>query len=1589
MIRGTQDPTIGKRLSRTTHPSLLEQDSLTYLRNGDITDYNLDRTGVFVQNLPGNKLVTGLDEYLGNIRLDNDQYLVFEAPGRISIMDQAGKRTLVDAPCFNFTGKITGRYQYFNGARRVYWIEQGGPTRFLDIDGCLPKVKTSDCEVCGDTFSEDFDCDATLLNPPFSVPCATLTEATGNLPNGVYQIALAFTDETERVTDYYIFPEVLRLHSNISQTFGINVEFSPCFEDFDDYELILITHRADRPTTAQRVGYYNTSQTRVHIDTLDEARYTPIDFEELLSSQVRYEGADHIAVINQAMILAGLKPYTPIDYQSLAMDIQSEWVTFLVPASEAHKYPNFMRGEVYAFDIAWVDEFGNESRRFHIPSDADDSQRLVDAPVDSNHWEPSSACNPEVLKIWEIEDTSTLIADAGVQPVECGPVERAYGKFSYWESRDELYPNDTRFGELACEPIRYHKFPKNNKHGEASHHHTSVECGTPLVQIMGVRFRNIQPPLDCNGDPVNVQGFKIYVANREGQETILSKGLLYNVREETLGSGETSMFQNYPFNDLRPDVFLFKDLKRQGNIFDPDDALTEYYQDRFTYLSPELQFVKGAQGSEFEVYSEEYGSIAGEYHETEDMPRYQELSPLGRLAATVAGALEAREVLHGKPCTTTTIEKVCKKLVDRKTEVKDFPVNQMTGTSGTITLNEIHAAPSGAGSVTGTHSPNLNHNNTIQQRDYEWTTLGDEDCSSTYSLTSLTVLDFSSILGSEFDFFEDSCRLEVETNADPGVTLTIELNGTAYQIGLDDNGNGTIELNADCRPLSPLGPEWNAGNVDHFFTPECECTGDTETISTQRSEVCEPKIKWLDEQDWFKRFPAMMHYFSEGRKAVQDFLESIIAPTNYAIQYTAVSHQSQAAYVPATIRRRIDFQQFLIGQKVFVNDQRFNNWQGSYQDYLELHTSIADPTNSDYSRILMSENNCQPTFACQDFPEGRGQAVNYYGALKRRLVNQYGSLDDYSVRQISCVESGDEITLFGGDTFVTEHTSIRKMPLFSQLPLKLPDNTEFELSSRGNVAFPAFWMDFNSESVVEDIVEDLPVVGNFFYDYNLDAVVKAGECWTSLDFLQYTGVLGGAGYLVQWLAEVATGNFTNPFKLQGRYYTHVTGIVRYYAESKFIGDFREYNELTESHTYRTRQPSELAKAERYGLPELFQYNLQYLHLGTTRQTLSGVNLECCDPTASHRMIFSLNQDQSSSVDRWKRFLPNNFTNLPTQDGKLTVVQEADDNNLFIGFEDAVYLTSQSEGLLTDDLRTVYLGTGDAFSQRLRKLSDDTTGYGGIIDPEALSINRYGIFWYDRKRKRFLCFQSALKDFTNDMQSFFNRHGDKETRMVYDNRSDNLWISLGDVGLLFKPRMQDFVSLLDFSADEYLQLSDNFYARKGDQIWLHNQDNYQNIYGEDRIFEVGLTLKNQMQQLTSASFQVYAEFFKPIFNGNVYDTSMFFEEVALFNQLYSSGIRKTFVNENSVGLNLRQLRTEEVAVGKVHDFSYSINGLGLRSTVQPVYRDQDGVNYELGPANRTEGHPRGRYFELRLRKLLGGHKVLMQLGAGLNEIQQTP
>jgi len=357
-----------------------------------------------------------------------------------------------------------------------------------------------------------------------------------------------------------------------------------------------------------------------------------------------------------------------------------------------------------------------------------------------------------------------------------GGVITHVGTMAYWQST-EKYPNDpVRWNaninderyDLCNTPIRHHKFP--DEQHPISHFNTDgIDSSGAQVQeqflsrstlnnqyinVLGVKFNNIHlprlltetvGPCDKEGeeDPQLVPGiigYEILVGSRDGNKSIIAKGLARNMRGHRLPpdsagneSGENfgnmrGVHANYPFNDLRCDPYLHDpgtaipprwpygkngNQNSHGGIgqlipnnpLDPQQRWA--YRDMFTFHSPDTSFNRPFLSPfELKSYGVTAGSSIGRFKESEKHPKQKLLRDIAAIISIIFGAGYAvaktrgsKEVKYDYPQPYNAVPGVASTAAPTNAAALGIQQGGAAITESVHTMGTIAGAPSLAGQV--------------------------------------------------------------------------------------------------------------------------------------------------------------------------------------------------------------------------------------------------------------------------------------------------------------------------------------------------------------------------------------------------------------------------------------------------------------------------------------------------------------------------------------------------------------------------------------------------------------------------------------------------------------------------------------------------------------------------------------------------------------------------------------------------------------------------------------------------------------------------------------------------------------------------
>jgi hypothetical protein len=615
-----------------------------------------------IGNEPSNRLCASAPyTIIGFANISQTRWVIFstnDTDSEIGIFDESDcTYTLtVNDPCLGFkrthliTAVVKGNYDCTDSA---YFADNLNPDRVLNLNRVPYKVigdANPDPDCYEPEYSTDLDCDALRLHPLVDQPCVSVikSQGAGQLNNGSYMAVVAYSENGVRLTDYSIpsVPQPLWDHTGIGGSLEVTVD--KLDQNFEEYELVIIA-TVNQQTIAKKIGYYSIRQKTVTVDLFQQSLIT-VDIAQIPLRSIVYEKSEKLFDVNGYLIRSGVTTQPYFNYQELANKIKSQWVAVEYPVDYYWGSGNktgYMRDEIYSFFIRWVYKTGARSASFHIPGR---TANLLDVqPVAT-----SDVLYPNETQVWQVYDTATKFISTGTLPDGGVIIEK--GDMAYWEST-ERYPDDREsvWGELCGKPIRHHKMPSN----ETTHIHNQ---GGDKIVLLGVEFSNIEHPVDENGQPVvDVVGYEILRGSREGNRSIVAKGMFNNMLEYNLPGNTTKkgLIQNYPYNDLRPDNFLTDDFTvldsgsgSPGNI-EETSKLDKYKNNIFSFHSVETSFVKPYLGTNhIKIYTEERGVVNGKFEFPHKHPKHIIITNGAFISAGLVGIGIAAVASIGKTTVT-------------------------------------------------------------------------------------------------------------------------------------------------------------------------------------------------------------------------------------------------------------------------------------------------------------------------------------------------------------------------------------------------------------------------------------------------------------------------------------------------------------------------------------------------------------------------------------------------------------------------------------------------------------------------------------------------------------------------------------------------------------------------------------------------------------------------------------------------------------------------------------------------------------------------------------------------------------------------
>lgn len=1432
----TQSNTFTKGMLKDYDDVFFPESSWSHARNAvnNSSDGSLGVLG----NEPSNTLCapagaqsTAPYQINGAIHVYDDKWVITSGEGGNSevglfLANTCQYYTIVNDPCLSFSSYyvVTGESkQNFDCSYQIYFVDGKNPDRTLNIGDIrnapfsqpwpgIPyftsDVDSGPCEDCQPIYPLQLDCEKIRIAKIVKTPCIELGQSLsgGTLLNGSYFAFVAYTLNGERVTDYYPPSNVQSLfsHDNISGGLLLNVDDIET-DLYDQFELVIVKF-VNAQTVAKRIGLYSTNSRTVEIpeipDTLQD-----IPLPALVVRNAITETSDGIFAVNEYLIRTSPRSRFDFNYQPLANQISAKWVATEYPSDYYFKGGNqtgYMRDEIYAFFIRWVYNTGDVSSSYHIPGRP--ALQALDLAAPNSVYDKVS----NETQRWEVYNTAFVTDPTLNLPQPDGGVIIAKGRMGYWEST-EIYPdtkpdiwnaNATSFPypntnlttdyNLCGKNIRHHRMPSDlimfNQAGStlasvdalsSNHIRSAIGSQQPAaIRVLGVEFENIFPPLDNYGNVIpGVVGYEILRSSRQGNKTVIAKGIINNSRCYTDIDGDEVLYQNYPYNPLIPDPSLStKDVPGGPEDSGEDYPLpTCYKRNIFTFHSPDLQVISPYLASqELVLYGERghRGNVTGNFSDVPEHPKHKLITDLAYITAVIIGMAEAMVKARG-----------------RKTRSQEGPKElwlgqyvkgkEIGGGNGNFTDTVTWVGPAGNATLTGNFNANSGG-------DFE---------------------------GSTPDPYWDGSGASIPAKAK--FEDDLYYTSSAAPSDVDD---GVNDSNSIIAPANVWGSIIGVGqnhDISGFYT-----------AMTGNSKYTNSKVKIGFSENLDQEIPdtqmlpgsiqigyGVISFMSLWGTGIANFLDLVKAMTKYRqYAYRYVSHGDLTSNRTGNVqignyRRKISRSYYL--DNLLQNFPASNLSQISYRvnnlyrgravmfeidrnnnntAYDILNPALADDSlttigvqfDIDGSNSTAAElTSTEYAFLDKVREPFNTTATSYYAGFKINRPNLYGQLD--SVLQVttkcrtlvkpikddfdSCsnttfytltnADKGipvESTIVYGGDVYIGRYTEKNTFFYFRDWLYGQPDGTQFDYGLHYMISYPRYWANLTE-------YDSMGALGSMFGDLLTPGPVSSNTWdipsnYHHLDRRNYTtqGSLGGnATFGVNFRFGVKNAFF----------YIFQSGVRDFFVETELNISYRDWGNTDDQRFYDPYRYTDLDAMFEPSIIKagnFFKYDFSLGVSKTYKNLISWGNVqpisynpyvaENCFTYYPNRLIYSLPQSLEAIRDYWLSFLSFNYKDFKS---KVISVKAFDQSGVAIFTElDSPVMTRTVENLELDLGTKINIGDGSLFSQPLQSFSnaDAAYQYASVQDPLSVVSTPLGVFYIAQSQAKIFAIGESLEELSN-------------------------------------------------------------------------------------------------------------------------------------------------------------------------------------------------------------------------------------------------
>jgi hypothetical protein len=1275
---------------------------------------------------------------------------------------------------FNTKHLITGASkENFDCTWSTYFSDGINPDRFIKFDVDTRQIVPDQFVICRnidnsgcitDTPTCKLNIDAIRIASLVSSPCVTVSASlnSGSLLNGSYFVVIAYTINQQRVTDYFPPSNVQGLFDHLNVAGSIDIQFSNLDTNrFDEFELVVV-RTFNQQTSAKKLGIYSTQTTSLTVDNINEALPSvPIEQIPIRTSVV--EKSDAIYTIGNYLVRSGPTSRFDFNYQPLANRIQTKWQSVEYDTDYYVKGGNntgYMRDEVYSFFIRWIYDTGDRSSSFHIPGRAPRNFNATSTlfvpetapppaiafPTAPGIIQPAGAEN--VFEVYNTATTTTTWPPAplpGANILPDGGSLIAEGDMGYWEST-EKYPdnnrdvwnlsswssvanpwpdsNTTQY-DLCGLPIRHHKMPDNllgvnnppNPPNPQDLNAQILNATNNKIRILGVRFSNIALPRDNDGNLIQgVVGYEILRGSREGNKTVIAKGLINNMRQypnpldPTISNNnpignDPFLYQNYPYNYRGLDDTLCVSEQPGGfnSGVNTPLGLSYYSQNEFTFHSPDTQFKHPFLAvNELKLYGATPANIRGNFNTVDGHPKEKLLTDFAFIIAAMVGIVEAIIAIQG----TRRM---------KSPTLAQSPVSS-AGVRATALGWQINA-------VSGTTVPGA---------------------SQSYPL-GVPLYDNSAVIGTVDAGATAAAGTFITTNATYNTTwnstLLVAIPSGAYGPGTiwsGFDGTGTTQAAILGSQVIPSVMEGDLGKTDYLPQALAAVTG----------------------------FALFSQYWVNGTDTALRLIYALIPYEQYSASYTSHGLYGQPTGIGYNGQRRrynITEGTYLGNSRQFFANTEVNNLYRSTCVALQTQQAVFDPATGVPDNSVQVIGSAQSTINSNITynnitPEFPTTSDSHYAGIIQRIKNQYGQLDSIQQINISCPypivstlgDSQFTGTIFGGDIYINRYTEKNTFFYFYNWLQDQPDGYEYNYRNYYMITYPRYWADF-TRFEVGDFLNGLSNV--LFNPGGFSTILPNDKA--------HLDRVPDIPFTLQSIISTITSLFTPSFRIKpGYFYLFQSGVRDFYCESEVNIAFRDWGDLPEQRFY---DPNNYTSLPDLFAPDIiksgnyykYDYSLSISKLYFNFISWGNVQARNYNPYVantcytynSNRLMYSLPDNMENTKDFWRVWLPNNYKDFYSQ---VTGIKSYNANGAIIVFKnDSPTLWKGVDELQTNIGTKITIGDGGLFAQPEQSLinTDISLEYGSCQDYLSILNTPFGLYYVSAEQGKIFHVTNRLDDIT--------------------------------------------------------------------------------------------------------------------------------------------------------------------------------------------------------------------------------------------------